>query len=77
MLFPQPAGPVTTQICCTCAGFVGLSWVMDAGVDDPLRSGMIALLVEFTGACEGWGRSPAESMLKTGGSWAEFQGYDP
>jgi len=50
---------------------------MDAGVDDPLRSGMIALLVEFTGACEGWGRSPAESMLKTGGSWAEFQGYDP
>lgn len=68
VLFPHPAGPVTTQICCC---FAGLEGVVDVTPLVPLvplaRSGMMRALlaVESTmaGAWGGCGRSPAESML--------------
>lgn len=66
VLFPQPAGPVTTQICCRGTGFVWFSWSMDAVVEVPLtRSDMMRALTESAlGTCGGCDRSPAESMLK-------------
>lgn len=48
VLLPQPAGPVTTQMCCTWAGLVGFSCSTEVAV--PLeRSGMMRALSTWGG----------------------------
>lgn len=61
VLFPHPAGPVTTQICCICAGLEDVTPLVPL-----VRSGMMRALLTEESTMEawgGWGRSPAESMM--------------